>query len=102
MSKFRSWLIKKLGGISKDELCHIPLKTTISNYELCEIQARFLPYGLTRDVPIEFIKRRLLEDIVKRIDLPIETRKNQVLNSMEYISKIKIPKEYIRRDENDR
>ena len=102
MSKFRSWLIKKLGGIPKDELCHIPIKTTISNYELCEVQARFLPCGLTRDVSVEFIKRRLLEDIVKRIDLPIEARENKVLNSTEYISKIKIPKEYIRSDENDR
>lgn len=103
MSKFRNWIIRKLGGIPKDELSRINPKIEISETELIEIESKFIVVGThcPAEDEIHFIKGRLIGNILSKIHFPIESRKNFIDGTTEYSAIIKIPKEYIRSDEDE-
>lgn len=104
MKKFRKWVIRKLGGIPKDEFTEIKPKIEISEIDLVGIESRFSVVGThypTED-EIHFIKGRLMGNILDKINFPIKARKNIIEGKTEYSAIIKIPKEYIRSDEDER
>lgn len=105
MKKFKRWLIKKLGGIPKGELYSITLRTEITNVQLMEIQSRYIQCGVvptSDEVEKGFIKSKLLQDIVRYIDIPIQVIPNPERCTTTYTSRIKIPAEYIRGDDSER
>lgn len=97
MNKFKKWIIRKLGGIPKDELSIIKPKIEISETELIEIESKFSVVGTHRHAEdeIHFIKGRLIGNILSKIHFPIKSRKNFIDDTTEYSAIIKIPKEYI-------
>lgn len=104
MNKFKKWIIRKLGGIPKDELYSIPLRTEISEFELIELQSRYIQCGVvptSDEAEKEFIKSKLFQDIVRYIEIPIYVIPNKERCTITYTAKIKIPKEYIRSENNE-
>lgn len=76
MTRFRRWLIHKLGGICKDDVVQ-PVITLMEKKEIVRIKSEFTT--TFKDIPEEEIKKILLNGIYKELSqYYFEIRKNNL------------------------
>lgn len=83
MKKFRKWLIHKLGGVCKDDIIH-PVCVHHDKKDIQKIRAQFTTTFV--DIPIEEVKKILLDGIYKELSTYYFEIKKQELNNCDVYS----------------
>lgn len=94
MSKFRKWLIKKLGGITPDEKI-TPIILNESHIKIETLEASVIISKLQADVDREYVQTVLERDIFKQLTRKINIYTVDTPNvcDIKYVAKLKVVKE---------
>lgn len=102
ISRFRRWLIHKLGGISPDDVIRPEIKYDVANLKILQTSYCVPKCGYEKLIPKEIIENDLHKKICSRIKIDIQELNDEKSHNMFYLGRIVLPEKYIKEVPNDR